>query len=180
VLFWYNAVDNIVDSNRFRGVNWGGVVLDAIYRHPVAWNLVRDNRFEDVRPWVDERYHRGATIVFYQISSDKGWPPGPERVWHAVGNQFRGNTGENCYAAAEARWLNYGPPHPSEAHDAETGLMLTAIEHNRFDGLTWALRLGPPACWTMVRHNALKLNDPDRPASQTIDEEKMADPTTIP
>lgn len=177
LLFWYNAVDNIVADNTFVRLNWGGVVLDSVYRHPTAWNLVRGNRFQKILPWGAERFHREALINYYQASSSKGWPTGDDRVVYSVGNQFRDNTGTECWGAVAARWLKYGRPVDPVPHPTGAGLWLTVIENNRFSGLTHAgIRLGIPATWTVLNGNRIEVKDRRVEPVQLLDADKLADP----
>ncbi len=180
VLFWYNAIDNIVADNEFRNLNWGGVVFDTIFRNPCCWNLTRDNLFTDIRGFgqPDSRvYHRGFFCNYYQLF-DTGWPAPEDRVWYGVGNIARSNRGNRGVSSASVNMLTYGTPKGHVSHK-DMGMIMSVIENNIFEHVDRGIELSPPACWVVIRNNRFIMNDNDIPEILIENENLMDTPLII-
>ena len=101
VLFWYNAVENIVAGCPLRHLGYG-VGFNGSFRNPVCWNLVRDNLAEHMGGMSVEC---GKPACFMDSCTPSGgvadplWEPDSDlNGWFEVGNLFRSNTGSDAPA----------------------------------------------------------------------------------
>jgi len=195
VVFWANAFDNIIADNTFRSFT-GGVVINAFYRCPTAWNLTRNNRIENI-------HGNGGDTVFpgraaFYVDHIRVRKPRPEdRVWYGVGNIARGN---RCIGGDVAAYLHrpdyarveLGNPDLPEAtrklllmprgdntvvgysypRTPNGGLMMSVLENNRFESVREGIVVSSPLNWLLLRNNEIRLVSPNAP--EVIDESRGA------
>ncbi|MCK5804765.1 MAG: hypothetical protein KAI66_18145, partial [Lentisphaeria bacterium] len=167
VLFWYNAIDNIVSGCHVRHVGYG-VGFNASFRNPCCWNLVRDNVVEHVGGLAIECIEPACYI---EICGATGGPLGPlfradsdVNGWFAVGNVFRSNLGDDApcamitHVAHQDAVSKYLPPQD------DGGLVMPVVENCRFSSVEKGIVINPGCCWAVIRNNLVKTNDPAAPA----------------
>ncbi|MEW6359759.1 MAG: glycosyl hydrolase family 28-related protein [Planctomycetota bacterium] len=177
VIFWYNAMDNVIAGCTLRNVGYG-VGFNASFRNPCCWNLVRDNAAEHVGGMAVECI---APACFMQTCDATGGPAGPlfsagsdVHGWYAVGNVFRSNTGADAPVAviAHAAMREDGAKKLPPQDDG--GLVMPVIENSRFSAVEKGIIINPGACWAVIRNNVVKTTDPNGPAVYDQSEGKTA------
>lgn len=154
VLFWYNQAGNVVAGNTFRNMSYGGVSFNACYRKGSAWNECRGNRFENIKPHhhrSGEKLQKGCFVNYFHYPST--WPAPEDMGWFNIGNVERGDTGKDCINAIWIKTSRYGVRVDDFKKYEQGGLLLSVAENNRFENVTFPVKISPPAAWILVRNN---------------------------
>ncbi|MBM3499585.1 MAG: hypothetical protein FJX74_13070 [Armatimonadetes bacterium] len=177
VLFWMNAVENIVAGNTFRNLGFG-VGFNGMVRNPCAWNLVTGNAMENMRgPTGAESLGPAFYVEQFKLYSNRNpaLVEGSEvQGWYSVGNLVRGNEGRGAPVAAylhanlqfadpAGRW-GYG----DLRSDPDGGMVLEVMEGNRFADVEQGIVVNPAVTWGVVRNNLV--SGAQGPLPETFDQ----------
>lgn len=150
LMFYFNAVGNIVSGNHFRGLTMGAQVWSRA-DHFSGWNEIRRNTFNDIG-----RYTGGAWITpaLYQESVQVRERRQLEYLTLATGNAFRANAGHAAPTGASIGWMRQNHGHWFPVLNDESGLLLSIIERNEITGVARSIMIAPPTSWLIYRQNA--------------------------
>ena len=187
VTLWANCFENIVAQNTFSNMS-GGVVVNAFYRCPTGWNLIRDNRLFAIQGNGGDTVFPGRAAFYVDHIRVQTPPPG-DRVWYTVGNLFRANECRGGDVAAYLHRPDYAhidvagrflPPSTRELlgmprldntvvgygypETPEGGIMMSVLENNRFDDVQQGIVISSPLNWALFRNNAIGLISSDAPS----------------
>jgi hypothetical protein len=185
VYFYMLAFENIVASNTLNNVAVG-VAIASDADMPSAWNLVVDNTIEQAPGYArgDSRGTGGQTVgeTGGQTGGYAGWTAempmflneharglrAPQRIgitgWIGLGNTFRSNLGRRAPAAAAVGWLLGKRQKATDYRvDPRRGLVMTVLEHNRFQDVPRGVLLSAPSNWTVLRGNTFTGKAADDP-----------------
>ncbi|NOZ23003.1 MAG: hypothetical protein GXP25_18145 [Planctomycetes bacterium] len=167
VLFWYNAVNNIIAGCTLRHVGYG-VGFNSSFRNPCCWNLVRDNNVEHVGGMSVECIGPACTMDVCMVDGGPAGPlyrPGSDvHGWFAVGNVFRSNRGKDAPIAAIAHGNLRDAQAKKLPPQEDGGLVMPVIENCRFSDVEKGIIINPGACWAVIRNNIVKTTPPNGPA----------------
>ena len=166
VLFWFNAVDNVIAGCTLRNLGYG-VGFNSSFRNPCCWNLIRDNVMEGMGGMAVEsvapafyfdtcRAAGGAKGPLFQSSSDVAG-------WYAVGNVARSNRGCNSPAAVFVHAAMNDAASPLLPTQQEAGVMMPVVENSRFSGVKRGIVINRGAIWPVFRGNVVETVDPATP-----------------
>lgn len=169
VLLWYNCFGNIVARNRFSNMS-GGVVINALYRNPTAWNLTRDNVFDSIYGFPGDTSRPEAAMYVDHIRVEN--VSKENQVWYTVGNIARNNRGKNAQSAvnlngrfpAETRSKMRATAFPliaKNGKNSDQGHIMSVVENNRFENVHTGILIDNPANWTLVRNNFFSTVSPE-------------------
>jgi len=176
VIFWYNAVENIVAENHLRNLT-AGVVFNHGFRNPTAWNITRDNTIEHIHGYSGDTSLKAASYVTH-FRVYEAWPAPADRVWYSIGDVSRGNRGRDAHVAVylhtrfgDRRMPRIYPPHP------DGGIMLGVVENNDFQEVQEGIVVSTPANWSLLRNNRIATTPTESPPAFDETSNKAVDPT---
>ncbi len=184
VFWWISCFDNITADNRMEnlGVGVGLSLLTRLALLPGeqagdmanAWNLTRDNRFDNMIGGVGDA---APVPLFYSDHHiGDGWAGVREDFdhWRSVGNQFRGNRGRGAEALLHHGWMRFdeigvglgrrgsyeqhGQPNIAYRAGPDKGMVMSVIENNDLSGAGRGVLMAAPANWTLLRNNRLRVD----------------------
>ena len=167
VLFWYNAMENIIAGCTLRHVGYG-VGFNASFRNPCCWNLIRDNTAEHVGGMSVECI---GPVCYMQTCGAMGGAKGPLYTpgsdvhgWYAVGNVIRSNRGKDAPNGVIAHAAMRDNGAKTLALQENGGLVMPVIENNELVDVEKGIVINPGTCWAVIRNNVVKTKDPKSPA----------------
>jgi len=167
VLFWFNAVDNVIAGCTLRNLGYG-VGFNSSFRNPCCWNLIRDNVMERMGGMAVESVE---PAFYFDSCRASGGPTGPlfqpgsdVAGWYAVGNVARSNQGCDSPAAAFVHAVLNDAASPRLPTQQEAGVMMPVVENNRFTGVKRGIVINRGAVWPVLRGNVVETLDPAMPA----------------
>lgn len=171
-IFWFDAFENVITGNTYKNLS-GGALFNTSFRHPVCWNQTRENVMENIFGYsadtsqVPAFYTDNYRCFAFDKDDPRLLPSGEEAGWYSIGNMVRHNQGKQAVAAAMVHARLPGTaikPEPDEYYSRleaapDSGMMMHVIEHNDFQETEHGIVVSPPANWTVIRKNHLRLND---------------------
>lgn len=165
VLFWYNAMENVIADCTLRHVGYG-IGFNASFRNPCAWNLVRDNVVEHVGGMsvgsIEPTFYvdscgaaGGANGPLFRLDSDVAG-------WYAVGNVARSNSGRDARTAAlvHAALRVAAATLPAQHY---AGVVMPVVENNIFKAVSQGIVINRGTVWPVLRNNAIETVQPKGP-----------------
>jgi hypothetical protein len=198
VFWWINCFENITAGNTMKhvGVGVGLTIFSGKDRGDTAnaWNLTRDNVFQDMIGGVGDAAPVPAFYSDHHIGN--GWAGLQEDFdhWRTVGNIFRANRGEKTVALAHHGWMRFDEIGVGrrrrgtfEQHGQriryrsgpEKGMVMSVLENNVLTGGRRGILLSAPANWTLVRNNQLEVLDPKEPEIEYYGREHVRDAVVV-
>jgi hypothetical protein len=164
VLFWYNAMENVVVGCALRHVGYG-VGFNASFRNPCAWNLVRDNVTEHAGGMsvecIEPTFYvescgaaGGANGPLFQAGSDVAG-------WYTVGNVARSNRGTDAVTAVLVHAAMRDAAAPTLPVQDYAGVVMPVVENNVFTAVKRGIVINRGTIWPVVRNNKIETVEPD-------------------
>jgi hypothetical protein len=170
VLFWYNALENIVAGCTLRHLGYG-VGFNGSFRNPACWNLVRDNVAEHMAGMSVECVTPACFMDSCTPSggvTDPLWQPGSDvNGWFEVGNLFRSNTGSDAPAGiivhvkTSRQPSRRGPSIKDLPEQTDGGIVMPVIENNHLSKVDEGVVVNQGCCWGVIRKNVIQTTAPD-------------------
>ncbi len=163
VLFWFNAVDNVIAGCTMRHVGYGAG-FNASFRNPCCWNLVRDNVMEEMGGMAVEC---AEPAFYFDSCRTAGGPDGPlfrpgsdVAGWYTVGNVSRSNRGHGSPTAAFIHAATTDAGSRLIPVQEEAGVVMPVVENNHFTGVERGIVVNRGAVWPVLRNNTIETTDP--------------------
>lgn len=175
VIFWFNAVENIVAENQLRNLT-AGVVFNHGFRNPTAWNITRDNVIEHIHGYSGDTSLKPAAYVNH-FRAMEAWPAAADRVWYSIGDAARGNRGRDADVAVylHTRFGDRRTPRACPPH-TDGGIMLGVIENNDFQDTQEGIVVSSPANWSLLRNNRIATATAEHPPAFDESLDRAVDP----
>jgi len=167
VLFWFNAIDNVIAGCTMRRVGYGAG-FNSSFRNPCCWNLVRDNVMEEMGGMAVEC---ARPAFYFDSCRTAGGPDGPlfrtgsdVAGWYAVGNAARSNRGHGSSTAAFVHAATSDAGSRLLPVQEEAGVLMPVVENSRFTGVERGIVVNRGAVWPVLRNNVVETLDATSPA----------------